>query len=99
LTGSASALATAEAIFHDFPYHQTVLHHATGLYEELPGWEEDLGECRTEEELPQATRDYLDYVADFVGVPVALIGVGPGREQVIWTAAGQDTVPARALAG
>jgi adenylosuccinate synthase len=87
-----------DAVFHDFPYHQTVLHHATGIYEELPGWSEDLGGCRSEDELPAATRDYLDYIAEFVGVPVALIGVGPGRDQVIWTAAGQDTAPARALA-
>ena len=39
---------------------------------------------------PQAARDYLAFIADFVGVPVALIGVGPGREQMIWTGAGRD---------
>jgi adenylosuccinate synthase len=86
-----------DAIFEDFPYHQTVLHHATGICEELPGWSEDLGECRSEDELPAATRDYLDFIASFVEVPVALIGVGPGRDQVIWTAAGRETVPARAV--
>jgi adenylosuccinate synthase len=73
-----------EAVFEDFPYHQSVLHQATGLYEELPGWQEDIGECRTRSDLPQAAQDYLDFVADFVGVPVMLVGVGPGREQVVW---------------
>ena len=68
-----------------FPYHQTVLHHAAGEYEELPGWSDDLTECTSESELPAAARDYLRFVAEFVGVPIALIGVGPGREQVIWT--------------
>ena len=34
---------------------------------------------------PTAAREYLRFVADFVGVPIALVGVGPGREQVIWT--------------
>ncbi|MEA2391648.1 MAG: adenylosuccinate synthase [Solirubrobacteraceae bacterium] len=87
-----------DAIFEDFPYHQTVLHHATGICEELPGWSEDLGECRSEDELPAATRDYLDFIASFVEVPVALIGVGPGRDQVIWTAAGRETAAARAVA-
>jgi adenylosuccinate synthase len=72
-----------------FPYHQTVLHHAVGDYEELPGWSEDITACRTEEELPQAARDYLRYISDFVKVPVALISVGPGREEVIWTDAGR----------
>ena len=39
-----------------------------------------------ESDLPAAARDYLDYIADFVGVPITLVGVGPGREQVIWVA-------------
>ena len=50
----------------------------------MPGWSEDIGECRSEEELPQAARDYLAYIADFTGVPIKLIGVGPSRDQVIW---------------
>ncbi len=36
-----------DATFEDFPYHQSVLHHATGEYTELPGWQEDIGDCRT----------------------------------------------------
>jgi adenylosuccinate synthase len=75
------------AEFDYFPYHQTVLHHAVGEYVELPGWNEDLRDCRTEEDLPTAARDYLQFIADFVRVPTALIGVGPGREEVIWTPA------------
>jgi adenylosuccinate synthase len=78
------------AEFDHFPYHQTVLHHATGEYEELPGWSEDLRDCRAEEDLPVAARDYLQFVADFVRVPIALIGVGPGRDEVIWTPAGGE---------
>src|SRR5579862_1545446 len=74
--------------FDYFPYHQTVLHHASGEYITLPGWTEDLSDCRDEADLPAAARDYLHFISDFVGVPVALIGVGPGRDQVIWTQAG-----------
>jgi adenylosuccinate synthase len=87
-----------EATFDHYPYHQTVMHHATGVYEQLPGWEEDLAECRDERDLPQTAREYLAYVADFVGVPVALIGVGPGREQIIWTDAGRASAAARSAA-
>jgi adenylosuccinate synthase len=86
------------AQLEDFPYHQTVLHHAEALYEELPGWSEDVSECRSEDELPATARDYLDYIADSVGVPVVLIGVGPDRDQTIWTAAAQETAPVRAVA-
>jgi len=87
-----------EARFDDFPYHQTVLHRVGGDYEELPGWDDDISECRDVEELPQAARDYLAYISDFVGVPIALISVGPGRDQIIWTDAGKATAPAQRAA-
>jgi adenylosuccinate synthase len=51
----------------------------------VPGFEEEIGECRSLEELPQAARDYLDLIAERTGVPVALVGVGAGRDQIIWT--------------
>jgi adenylosuccinate synthase len=73
-----------EATFDSFPYHQSVLHHATAEYDELPGWREDLTECRTESDLPANARDYLRYISEAIGVPITLIGVGPGREQVVW---------------
>ncbi len=75
------------AEFDYFPYHQTVLHHATGEYLELPGWTDDIRECRSEDELPEAAREYLQVVSEFVRVPIVLIGVGPGRDEVIWTRA------------
>jgi adenylosuccinate synthase len=77
-----------EATFDAFPYHQSVLHHASGEYVELPGWREDITGARSWEDLPQAARDYLDFIADFIGVPIVLVGVGPGREQIVWTQAG-----------
>jgi adenylosuccinate synthase len=85
-------------VFEDFPYHQTVLHHTRANLTELRGWEEDLGECRTVSDLPDAAREYLDFIAEHVEVPVALVGVGPGREQVVWTDAGRDTLIARSAA-
>jgi adenylosuccinate synthase len=79
------------AEFEDFPYHQTVLHHTTAELTELRGWGEDLGECRTYSDLPEAAREYLEFIAEQIGAPVTLLGVGPGREQVIWTEAGERT--------
>src|SRR6476646_5927004 len=73
------------AVLDSFPYYQSVLHHATGEYIELPGWSEDITGCRSWSDLPEAAREYLDFIADFLGVPVVLVGVGPGREQIIWT--------------
>ncbi len=80
------------AEFEDFPYHQTVLHHTTAELTELPGWKEELGECRAISELPAAAREYLDFIAEHTGAPVTLVGVGAGRDQVIWTDAGRETL-------
>jgi len=81
-----------DAEFDHFPYHQSVLHQAVGETIEIPGWSEELGECRSESDLPAGAREYLDLIAQATGVPIALIGVGPGREQVIWTQAGEESV-------
>jgi adenylosuccinate synthase len=83
------------AVFDSFPYHQTVLHHTSANLTELPGWRGDLGECRSASDLPDGAREYVEFIAEHVDVPVALVGVGPGREQVVWTDAGRDTLIAR----
>jgi len=72
------------AVFEEFPYHQSILHSASAEYEDLPGFEADLGDCRTEADLPPQARDYLRFISDFVGVPIRMVGVGPEREQVVW---------------
>ena len=71
-------------MLNEFPYHQSVLHFAEAEYEELPGFDGDIGGCRTPADLPKEARDYLDFIADASGVPIGLVGVGPGRDQVIW---------------
>ena len=67
----------------DFPYHQTVFHGCTPEFEEMPGWDEDLSEARSLEDLPQKAREYVDAIAAAVEVPITLIGTGQGRHQVI----------------
>jgi adenylosuccinate synthase len=78
-----------ERVWTEFPYHQSVLHNVVGETERLAGWDEDLSGIETEADLPQAARDYLAYIADYIGVPIALVGVGPGRDQTIWTDSGR----------
>jgi adenylosuccinate synthase len=72
------------ATLEEFPYHQSILHSASAEYEELPGFDADLTSCTTAADLPSAARDYLDFIAEFVGVPIKIVGVGPSRDQVIW---------------
>jgi adenylosuccinate synthase len=73
------------AVLNDFPWHQSILHTAEAEYEELPGFEGDIGPCRSEADLPKEARDYLRYVEEAAGVPIRLVGVGPERDQVVWT--------------
>ncbi len=71
------------AVLDRFPYHQSILHSAEPEYEELPGFDADITGCRSLEELPSQAREYLDFIAGFTGVTIRLVGVGPGRDQVI----------------
>jgi adenylosuccinate synthase len=82
------------AVLEDFPWHQSILHTAEAEYEELPGFDTDIGNCRTEAELPPAARDFLQFIAEGAGVPIRLVGVGPGRDQVIWTGQGETKLRA-----
>ena len=62
---------------------QTDVHHAVPVYEELPGWWEDLSRCRTLDELPLNARAYVARLEQLCGARISAIGVGPGRDQTI----------------
>ncbi len=72
------------ALLDSFPYHQSILHGSTPEYEELPGFDADITACRSAADLPAEARAYLEYIEEFAGVPIRLVGVGPGRDQVVW---------------
>jgi adenylosuccinate synthase len=84
------------ATFDDFPYHQSILHKVAGDLVELPGWHEDVTGARSLEELPPNARAYLDYVSDFLGIPIVMVGVGPARDEMIWTGTAERLRPAAA---
>jgi adenylosuccinate synthase len=65
------------------PYHQTDLHKATPVYAEMPGWKTDLTEVKEVAGLPPEAVAYLDRLEQEVGVPVTLVGTGPGRDQYV----------------
>ncbi|MGI9578480.1 MAG: adenylosuccinate synthase [Microthrixaceae bacterium] len=65
------------------PYHQSDLHAAKPIYEELPGWKTDLTAVRELSELPAEAVSYLEFLQDQVGVPISMVGVGPGRDQFV----------------
>jgi adenylosuccinate synthase len=65
------------------PYHQSDLHKARPIYEELPGWQAEIGDARTVEDLPAKARDYVLFLSERSNVPVSYVGVGPERLQTV----------------
>jgi len=69
--------------YQNLPLGPSDLGAFSPVYETLPGWREDLWECRTWESLPPAARSYILRVEELSGVPVRLTSVGPEREQIV----------------
>ncbi|MFI5499942.1 adenylosuccinate synthase [Nocardia asteroides] len=65
------------------PTTQTEFHHAKPIYEEMPGWWEDISHARTFEELPANAQAYVLRLEELSGARISCIGVGPGRDQTI----------------
>ncbi|WP_340540790.1 adenylosuccinate synthase [Nocardioides sp. GXZ039] len=69
---------------HDeMPVNQSDFHHAVPIYEYLPGWWEDISECRTFEELPANARAYVERAEELSGARISVVGVGPSRDATI----------------
>ncbi|MCD4524172.1 adenylosuccinate synthase [Nocardioides sp. cx-173] len=69
---------------HDeMPVNQSDFHHAKPIYEEFPGWWEDISHVRTFEELPANAQAYVKAVEAMSGSRISVIGVGPQRDQTI----------------
>ena len=73
--------------YEHLPYHQSVLHACTPVYEELPGWNTDLTGITERHDLPREAQDYVAFLEAQIGVPISLVGVGPGRDQFLHFAA------------
>jgi adenylosuccinate synthase len=67
----------------DFPAHQSDFHHAAPVFETLPGWGEPIDRVTSFADLPEAARSYVEHIEQGVGVPVALVGVGRRRDQIL----------------
>jgi len=74
----------AGGVRYDYPpYHQSVLHDVVPIYETLPGWQSDLTEFTSYDQLPSAAKDYVRFLEETIGVRISVVGVGPGREQFV----------------
>jgi adenylosuccinate synthase len=67
----------------ELPYNQTDFHHAKPVYENLPGWSEDITKAKTFDDLPKNAQAYVKALEEMSGAPISAIGVGPGRTETI----------------
>ncbi|AOW91801.1 adenylosuccinate synthase [Rhodococcus sp. WMMA185] len=73
-----------DGVRHDeMPMSQSDIHHAKPIYEEMPGWWEDISHARTFDELPKNAQNYVLRLEELSGAYISCIGVGPGRDETI----------------
>lgn len=65
------------------PQEEGALERVTPVYEEVPGFEEDISGCRDFAELPDTVRAYVERLEKLAGARISFVSVGPGREQTI----------------
>ncbi len=65
--------------YTEFPRQQGVLYHCTPEYEELPGWNVDISDIKSYDDLPPNARSYIEYIEEHAGVPITTVSVGPSR--------------------
>lgn len=68
----------------DLPISSTDLSEVKPVFRSLMGWREDLTHVRSIQDLPQAARDYVQFIATELATPIDVVSVGPGREQTLW---------------
>jgi adenylosuccinate synthase len=67
----------------EIPTTQTDFHHATPIYEYLPGWTEDISGAKSLADLPANARSYVEYLQEISGAPISAVGVGQDRNATI----------------
>lgn len=78
------AYETPEGRTEDFPIDAiNEPGRVSPVYRDFPGWREGIGQAQSMAELPKATREYVDFVTQSVGVPAWLVSVGPRRSETI----------------
>ncbi|HEY1405555.1 MAG TPA: adenylosuccinate synthase [Spirochaetota bacterium] len=64
-------------------FPSSLLHKVTPIYEELPGWKEDISSCTSYDCLPANAKAYVEYIEKTVGIPIKVVSLGPDRENTI----------------
>ncbi len=68
---------------NNFPYNSQELSKVEPIYKEFPGWEEFLPSIKERNKLPINAQKYIKFIEEYLGIPIEIISIGPGREETI----------------
>ena len=69
--------------YKELPSIGSTFHDFEPVYETLPGWQTSTRHCRQAKDLPQQAKDYLDFLSKQLDIPIAVVSIGPEREDTI----------------
>lgn len=70
-------------VLEDFPSSVKFLQKCRPIYQNLPGWQKDLGKIKDYRKLPKEAKNYLQFIQKKLNIPIKIISVGPDRKQTI----------------
>lgn len=79
----ATAYETGGTTYHAMPGNIRKAQQVKPVYEEIPGWQEDISAVRHIDDLPTKTKNYVKRIEDLTETPVSILSVGPDREETM----------------
>ncbi|WP_256759610.1 adenylosuccinate synthase [Cohnella sp. WQ 127256] len=76
-----------DELMEHYPANLKLLEECEAVYEELPGWSEDISGAKTLSDLPETTQNFVKRITELTGIPIAIFSVGRNREQTNQVAA------------
>jgi adenylosuccinate synthase len=70
-------------VTENFPATLEELDGCTPVYEEFPGFTEDISKCESFDQLPENCQNYIKCLEELVGCRVSMVGIGPDRSQIL----------------
>ena len=71
-------------VTENFPATLEELEGCEPVYEEFPGFNEDISKASSFDELPENCKKYIEFVEEHIGFPITMISNGPGRDDIIY---------------
>lgn len=78
-----TAYDTPEGIVEEFPLDLETFSESKPIYDELPGWEEDISQVTEFDQLPLNAKNYVKYITNILGIQIKMVSVGSNRKQTI----------------